>query len=157
MRSLNSAAVAALEAASGEERVFLIALDFSGGMLYFSTGSRDLDWSGLTWVAVGGALAIGPVEESDDLKGAGVDLVLSGVNQTIASTLLSQQYRGRSMQVWQALLDPVSGQVVDTIELFNGLQLGNYEVKEEAQRGRPTTSTIQTRGRHRLSVDEFRR
>lgn len=156
MRSLSSAAVAALQAAGDQERTFLIELDFSGGIQRFSTGTRDLDALGQIWSAVGGALLVGQVEESRDAKGAGVDLVLSGVDQSIANTLLTENFRGRTMKVWQALLDPVDGTVVDTIQLFDGLQLDNYEVKEVAQRGRPMTITIRTRGRHRLGVAEYR-
>lgn len=150
MRNFSSDVLAALQAESGTERTFLIKFDFSSGPLYMSTGSRDLDWDGQTWTAVGGGLAIGQIEESGDLKGTGVDVVLSGVDPSIIATLLSQNWRGRTMQVWQAVLDPVTGLVLDAIDLFSGLQLDNYEIEEKIVRDRPLTATIRTRGRHRF-------
>jgi hypothetical protein len=155
MRSLSSDTLAAIQAAGGEERVFLLAIEFSGGWTYLSTGSRDLSWDSKTWQAVGGALAIGMVEESDDMKGAGVDLVLSGVDQSVSYDLLTQDYRGREAKLYQAILDPTNGTVVDTILLFDGLQLDNYEIEEKVARDAPLSSTIRTHARHRLGVNEF--
>ena len=157
MRSLSSAALAALQAATGEERVFLIALEFSpSGFLRLSTGTRDIDFDGFTWQAVGGNLLIGGVEESADRKGVGVDFTLSGVDQTVVSLLLSEKWRGRTAQIWQLLLDPTTGVVVDSIELFNGIQLDNFEIKEVNERGKPLSVTIRTRATHRLGINEFR-
>lgn len=157
MRSLSSAAVAALQSASEEERVFVLALEFSpSGFLRLSTGSRNIDWNGFTWTAVGGALVIGALEESGDLKGVGVDFTLSGVDQTVVSLLLQENWRGRTAQIWQLLLDPADGTVVDSIELFDGIELDNYEIKEVNERGKPITVTIRTRARHRLGINEFR-
>ena len=156
MRSFSSDVVAALQSASAQERVFLIKFDFSGGALYLSTGSRNLDWDSQTWTAIGGGLQVGGIEESGDLKGQGVDIVLSGVDLSIISTLLSQKCRGRSMQIWQAILDQSSGVLIDAIDLFDGLQLDSYTVEERITRGAPLTAIIRTRGRHRLATKEFR-
>ncbi len=156
MRSFDSDVLASLQNASGQERVFLIKLDFSSGSLYLSTGSRDLDWDSQTWTAIGGGLQIGGIEESGDLKGQGIDIVLSGVDLSIISTLLSQKYRGRTIQVWQAILDQSTGLVLDAIDLFDGLQLDSYTVEEKITRGAPLTAIIRTRGRHRLAAKEFR-
>ena len=136
--------------------MFLLKLDFSSGAIYMSTGSRDLVHDGQTWEAVGGGLTIGNVEESGDLKGQGIDLVISGVDPTLISGLLGQDFRGRELRVWQAILDPVSGTVVEAIDLFAGLQLDGYEIEEKISRDGQLTATIRTRGRHRLSIAEFR-
>jgi hypothetical protein len=156
MRLFASDVLAALLAEEATERTFLIQLDFSGGAIYLSTGTRDLDWDGQTWEAVGGNLQIGGIEESGDLKGQGIDLTLSGIDTTIVGTLLSNEYRGRSIQVWQVILDPVTGLVLDGINLFDGLQLDSYQIEEKIDRSRALTATIRTRGRHRLSTNEFR-
>ena len=156
MRIFSSETLAALQADSATERVFLLKLDFSSGPIYMSTGSRDLVHDGQTWEAVGGGLTIGSVEESGDLKGQGIDLVISGVDPTLISVLLGQDFRGREVRVWQAILDPVSGTVVEAIDLFDGLQLDGYEIEEKISRDGQMTATIRTRGRHRLSVPEFR-
>ncbi len=156
MRTFASGVLEALQAASGQERTFLLKFDFSGGPVYFSTGSRDLDWDGQTWTAIGGGLTVGGIEESGDLKGQGVDIILSGADTAIVAVLLGQKFRGRGLRIWQSILNQTTGVVVDSIELFNGLQLDNYIVEERIVRGQPLTATIRTRGRHRLSTKEFR-
>ena len=155
MRNFDSALIAALQQ-EVSERVYLIELEYSGGSLYLTTGSRDLLWDSQVWDSAGGALSLGAVEESGDMKGSGIDIMLSGVNQAITAILLAQQYRGRLVQVWQVLLDQTTGDVTDTVPLFDGLQLDSYEVEERVQRGKPLSCTIRTRARHRLSVAEFR-
>lgn len=145
-----------LRRASGSERVFLIAMEFNEATLYLTTGARDLLWNSQVWTAVGGNLALGQLEESNDTKGQGIDLVLSGVDQAIVSILLEQGYRGRSVEVSQAFLHQQTGEVVGVLELFVGSQLDPYEVDERVQRNSPGTVTIRTRARHRLSTDEFR-
>ncbi len=155
MRSIDSAALEALLASKGEE-VMLIAITYSGGILRMTTGGRPLDWAGETWVSVGGGLTVGAIEESGDLRGEGLDLVLSGVDQSIAAILLSQEYRGRTVFVGQAILDQTTGAVTSVITWFDGLQLDNYEISENVERGKPATSTVRTRMRHRLGEDEFR-
>lgn len=156
MRSLSGGALAALQAASETEEVFLISLTYSSGTVYMNTGTRDLLWNGQTWDAVGGNLEIGPVEESGDMKGQGFDIQLSGVDQSIISILLGQDYRGRDVFIGQALLDQSAGTVIDVIEWADGLQLDNYEITEVAKRGAPLTCTVRTRIRHRLGEDEYR-
>jgi len=156
MRSFSSAIIAALKSTADEERTFLIKFDFSSGPLFLTTGSRDILWLGQVYTATGGGLQVGAVEESGDLKGQGVDFVLSGVDQSLLSTLLTQNYRGREVKAWQALLDPNTGVIVDVIQLFGGLQLDSYLIEEKHARGQPITATIRTRGRHRLSTNEFR-
>jgi hypothetical protein len=154
MRSLSSDVLAAIQAEAGE-RVYLIKLDYSGGTIYLTTGSRDLSWDSQTWDAAGGALSIGTVEDAPDSR-AGLQIAIGGVDQTVVGILLNQNYRGRLAQVWQAILDPDVGDVVGVIPLFEGFQLDNYEVTERAERGKPITCTITTRVLHRLATAEFR-
>lgn len=157
MRSFGGSTLAALQASTGE-RAFLIDMAFSSGTLYLTTASRDLLYGSQIYTAVGGNLQLGSLEESQDSKGFGVDIMLSGVDQAIIALLLSVGYRGQSVILRQAFLDPSLGTVISVIDLFAGAQLDNYEVSETVQRtgtANPTV-TISTRARHRLSVSEFR-
>lgn len=98
-----------------------------------------------TWEAIGGLLEFGGVEETSDPKGQGVDVKLSGVDQTIISTLLNNNYRGQPVKIWRAWLDSVSGLVLrDLLLLFGGLQLSSYNVEESQERDGGTV-TISTR------------
>jgi hypothetical protein len=153
-RNLSGAVLTAIQQQTGE-RVYLIEVEFSGGTLRWSTGANDLSWNGYTWDAAGGNLSIGQIEETRDTKGGGIDIQISGVDQTVTGVLLSQQYRGRELKVWQVLLNQTSGVIIDVVPIFEGLQLDSYEVDEVVERGKPITCTIKTRGKHRLATAEY--
>lgn len=134
--------------------VHLIELEYSGGTLSLHTGAQDLLWNGLSWFAVGGQLAFSGVEESSDA--GGVDVVLSGVNQTVLAALLNNNYRGRRVRIYRAYLDPVSGGVrADPVMLFEGLQLSPYEITEDRNHGGGTV-TVKSRMRSRLGIGKVR-
>jgi hypothetical protein len=156
-RNLTAGIVTAIEG-DNAEFVHLVALDFSGGTFYITTAAQDISWSSQTWTAVGGALVVGNVEESSDASGQGIDLQLSGVDQTILSALLSNDFRGRTCQVYRAHLDTSTGTIIaDPVLLFEGLQLSPYEVTErtDATKGGGTV-TIKTRIKGRMGVDRTR-
>jgi hypothetical protein len=155
VRSLSPATLNALKNSSGE-RVTLVKIVMQSETLRLTTGSRRLSWGGYTWEAVGGQLEIGPVEVSADERGAGIDVTLSGIDQSIVSLLLQQQYRGRQLWVGRAILDSATGTVLDVVEFFDGIQTDPYEIVETIERGRPGTVTIKTRARPRLAIDEWR-
>lgn len=141
---------------SSAEMVHLLQLEFESGTVRLSTGAQDLLWDGETWEAVGGALAVGGVEETADARGQGVDVDISGVDQTVLAALLNSQYRGRDARVYRAYLNPETGLLADDpFLLFKGLQLHPYTVEEETGRGGGTVR-IRTRFAGYLSVDRVR-
>lgn len=142
-RPLSTDLVTAVKAERGEF-VHLVEIVFSGGTTRLSTGAQDLSWNGQTWEAVGGLLEFSGVEEGGDQGGQGVDVRLSGVDQSILSSLLNNQYRGRTVKIYRAHLDATKGRVLGTILLFQGLQLSPYSVEEERY-GSGGTVRISTR------------
>lgn len=150
-RTLGAGVATAITEEVGEF-VHLIQLEFASGTVYLSTGTVDLDWNGETWQAVGGALVIGAVEETGDWKAQGVELRLSGVDQTILSALLTSEFRGREARIYRAHLDSATGDVItDPVLLFQGVQLDPYSAEEE--RGRTgNTVSIKTRLSGQISV-----
>lgn len=131
--------------AESAEFVHLLEMEFSGGTVRFCTGVQDLLWNAFTWDAVGGLLQFGGVEETTDAKAQGVDIKLSGVDQTVAALLLTNQYRGRAVKIYRAHLNKTSGQVVgEPLLLFQGLQLSPYNIEEQRDFGGGTVQ-ISTR------------
>lgn len=154
-RSLGADTLAAV-IAERAEFCHLLELQFSSGTVRLSTGSQDLSWDSQTWQAVGGLLEFGGVEETGDVRGQGVDVRLSGVDQTVLSTLLTNQFRGRPIKIWRAYLNTTTGEVLGTpLLLFQGLQLSPYTVEE--QRGREGGSVkISTRVVGLLGINRVR-
>ena len=121
--------VTAAQAAEGD-LLHLISLQFSGGTQFLTTAPHDVVFSGDTYVAVGGHLGFDTVQESGDLTGQGVRVTLDGVDQTIISPLLAQNYIGRTAKVYQAHMDSSGVLVVDPVLLFEGLLNSSFRVTE---------------------------
>lgn len=154
-RPINAAALAAMKSESAEF-VHLLEFTFSGGAVRLNTGAQDLDWNGFTWEAVGGLLQFGGVQETSDMSSQGVDVQLSGVDQTVLSVLMTNAFRGRQAKIYRAHLDRATGLVVDSpLLLFQGLQLSPYTVEED-QASTGSTVQISTRLVGFFGVDRVR-
>lgn len=140
---------------SPTEVVHLVELNFSGGSIYINTGAADLNWNGQTWIAVGGDLRVGPVEESSDFGNQGLDLQLSGVDPTLFATLLTNNFRGRMGKVYRAQLDASGVIRMTPLLLLQGIQLGAYEIVEDRSR-EGGTITMKTRLDGLMGLDRER-
>ena len=129
VRTLTSGMITAAQAAEGDI-LYLISLAFSGGTLFLTTAPHDVVFSGDTYTAVGGHLGFDMVQESGDLTGQGVRVTLDGVDQTVISPLLAQNYIGRTAKVYQAHMDSAGVLVVDPVLLFEGLLNSSFRVAE---------------------------
>jgi hypothetical protein len=154
-RTLGPGFAAAIAAEQGEF-VHLLEITFSGGPIRLTTGTQQITWNAVNWQAVGGLLEFGGVEETADQRAQGVELRLSGVDQTIIAALLSSNQRGRTVRIWRAALDPVLGTVKDSpLLLFEGLQLEGYAVQEDRDHKGGTVS-IRTRVVGYLALERVR-
>ena len=117
-------------AAEDGDLLHLISLAFSGGTLFLTTAPHDVVFDGDTYASVGGHLGFDVVQESGDLTGQGVRMTLDGVDQTVISPLLAQNYIGRTAIIRQAHMDSAGVLVVDPVILFEGLLNSSFRVVE---------------------------
>lgn len=125
--------------------------------VHFTTASQDItatiDGGDITFSGVGGFLEWSGVSEDTDDSAQGVDLKLDGVDQTVISAILNNQFRGRPVRIWRAWLEPSGGNIVDSpLLIFRGKQLGSYDVTENwGDDGSEGTVTIETRVMSRMA------
>lgn len=132
--------------------VYLIQLESSGGTVRLTTAPLDMAWDGQTWEGIGGALTFGGVEEGPEASAQGVELTLSGVDQTIIAVLLSNNMRGREVRIWLAHLADAGTIVPDPLEIFRGFQNSEYTITDSRDPEQPGTVVVKTRVQSRLSV-----
>jgi len=120
-----------------------ISLDFSGGTIYLVTLPHDVDWDGETWLGVGGLLGFEPIEEVPDLRATGVPVRLSGVDQTIIAILLSENYRGRSAEIYRAKFAVDGTIVADPINIFTGRLNSGFEIRDVFDEKGAQTGTVE--------------
>ena len=112
------------------EMVYLYQIEHSGGILRLTNASADITALSETWTAVGGGLLHDAVRETDDRRGQGVRLTMSGVDQTIISAILNNNFRGFPILIYLLHFDPDTG-VQDTPDLLvHGRQNSDFKVVE---------------------------
>ncbi len=81
--------------------VHFLEFEFSGGVTRVCTASEDIDWNGFTWQAIGGAIQFGSISESTEEFAHQLDVKLSGIDQSFVSLVLTQNWRGRQIQIYR--------------------------------------------------------
>lgn len=101
-------ALSANEDAASETHVAYVLLaefDFASGFIRLNSGDRPYTHSGNTFGAVGQLAGIGRVRENGDLNPEKLDFTLSGVDNSLIATTLTEDYHGRDARLWVGYLD----------------------------------------------------
>lgn len=86
------------------------------------TGVGNLTWNSLTFLGVGNFGGISTVEETSDLKAAGLTFSLSGVPSSMISIALGSMRYGRTVNLWFGLFDITTDALIeDPYLMFSGL------------------------------------
>lgn len=111
----------------------LVELTFlSGGTVRVTTAPCNLVTTtpAATWSGIGGVMSVGPVQEGTDPSGYGLDLTLDGVDQTILSYFLTDQWRGRAVKVYRAHVESNGTITADPLLIFEGNMNGALRLEE---------------------------
>ena len=106
---------ALLSALSGDEIEVFYAVDlaFDSGNLRLWTGYGDKTINSQTYTGTGNLLTIDGLEEASDLSARGTTLTLSGLDSTIVTYALTEEYQGRLVTIYWGVGN-------ETVEVFSG-------------------------------------
>ncbi len=121
----------------------LLFADFPSGALRCWTGYGDLSWSGNTYAGVGDMIAVEAYEETTDTRSAGMSFTASGIDSSMLSDLIADDYQGRRCDVHLAMMDGAAV-VDDPVLLFRGF-LDSDNISEDGQ-----TATVNVKAEHRI-------
>lgn len=112
--------VAALEA---DEVMPFYALElfFDSGTLRFWTGLGDKVINEQTYTGTGRLLDIGDVVEAADMSAQNLTVSMAGLDASIISLALTENYQGRQARLLFGALNMTTGAVVNFVEVFAGL------------------------------------
>lgn len=117
------------------------------------THDADGDGTAETYDAAGKLLEWSGERETEESRGQGVRMRLGGVDQSVMSTLLQNDFRGRRVRIWRAVLDKPTGTVDEAMLVHRGLQLEPYEIREKVPEGQDEVSAeIETRSVSRVNA-----
>lgn len=101
--------------------IILYKAEFDSGDLLLWTGYGDIDYDGDTYVGSGDLLKMSQVEETQDLVANGVTFELTGVNTSIVSLALNEEYQNRPITVYFGVLDDAGDLINDPYLMFKGV------------------------------------
>ena len=120
MRTLTAPGQALLDRLTLGEQVPLVQLleVRLGTTLYLTTAGVPLEWDGRTWQPIG--LAIDTVGHTAGGEIDQLAFVLPGVTSDQLALALSEPVEGKVVRVYDALVEPATGAVVDTVLAWAG-------------------------------------
>ncbi len=112
---------AAAETEKDVVRPILLAwLDFISGTTRLWSGVGDLEWDSQTWKGIGTLGKVSTVEETLELRAAGMAMQLSGVKAENLTEVIAEPIQGRKAKVYLAFLDENHDLVSDPVIIFDG-------------------------------------
>lgn len=116
-----SSANAAAAAAAIVRPVIFGKFEFDTGTLYMHTGLGTYSWGSQSWLGVGDLARVAPVEEAEDVSPIEFECELSFIDSTLASEVLSENFSGRSVTLYQGFLDSYGALVADPDIITQGI------------------------------------
>jgi hypothetical protein len=118
-RDLTAAHVAQYESDSLRALVF-VKLDFSSGIVRTHNGVGTYTWGGSSWDGVGELGGISIVEEGVEIRPLRVKLTLSGIDASLVSSAMTEEYHGRPADIYAGALDSDYQLVADPDVIWSG-------------------------------------
>lgn len=115
---------AAFDTAAKDSKVrgaFFVKLEFSSGVVRVWSGVGSVTWDGQTWDGVGELGSISAIQEKTGAVATGVMLALSFNDSSLLTTVLTEEYQGRAVNIWMALFDEDLKIIADPVEYFGGM------------------------------------
>lgn len=120
MRTLNSAALALLARIEAGEQIPLVQLVEMAfaSPLRFTTAGHNIVWGGDTYAASG----MGTIDPIEDATGdvQALQFSLPGITPEQIALALTEPVEGTEVNVYDALLDPDTGEVADAVLAWSG-------------------------------------
>lgn len=108
---------------------FLVEFELDAGTSRMWTGIGTRTISGKEWYGVGDLAVISTIEETMELKAAGISISLSGVSAEWLSVALNEPYQGRAVTIYYCLFDENWQKKIEPYHLWSG-ELDVFSIDE---------------------------
>lgn len=119
MSDLTAGMVTEVTAASLRPILFFEG-EFDSGFVRLWTGYGSLEWDAKTWNGSGTLLAVSAVQNTADIRAAGVTVDLSGISSEVIALALAEAQQGKEGTIWLGMLAADGTVVADPVILFRG-------------------------------------
>ena len=112
-------------------------------ILCLHTGQGDLVIGGETYLGAGSLLAISDIEDSRELKSAGVTFSISGMDTEVLGYALNENYQNRPISLYMAFVSGGTDDVDGYLTLYKGRMI-NIDISDDVN---GSNITLQTENR----------
>jgi hypothetical protein len=119
MRSLDSDFITELTSAQVRPVTFFRWV-LNSSTIRLWTGQQDISWDSQTWLGNGWFRGVGSIKEVGSIEAAGVQINLTGVPQSLISTVLSEARQGAEVAIYFGFLNSAGAVVASPTEAFIG-------------------------------------
>ena len=103
------------------QEIFLaVKAEFDSGSIRLWTGIEDLTISSEEYLGAGTLLSISSPLDDTEVTSSGVQISVSGMNETVLSYALSETYQNRPLTIFVGYLSGGTSDVVGTMTVFKG-------------------------------------
>lgn len=150
-RGADSAVIAEWDAEQNRP-VHLIRVEFSTTVVTITDAYKDIDYNGETYTALGHFLSFSDIQETTELQVTNMIGQLSGIDQSMISIILGEQYIDRPVNVYLAMCASDWSVVSDPVLIFGG-RINKPSIAEDPDAG---TSIVSIEASNHLSDFERR-
>ena len=125
--------------ASSLSPIIMIKAEFDSGDTLAWSGYGNLVYDGDTFVGTGTFLSISEIEETQKLQANSVSFALSGIPSSYVSLALSEDFQGRKITAWFAVLDSSGSIISNPYQIFSG-RMDSMEIYDDGSDSRITVS-----------------
>lgn len=119
-RPITAALLTALQARDVHPLI-LVEAEFDSGTVRMWNGNATLSALGVDWVGTGLLLSSSQVEETSEIRAAGVQIGLSGIPSSMLSIVLAEDYQGRPGRMYLGAFNVATGALIaDPLLVFEG-------------------------------------
>ena len=126
-----------------QEIKFALKAEFDTDTVLIHTGQGDLVIGGETYIGAGTLLAISDVEDSRELKSAGVTFSISGMDAEVLGYALNENYQNRPISLFMAFVSGGTDDVDGYLTLYKGRMI-NIDISDDVN---GSNITLQTENR----------
>jgi hypothetical protein len=130
-RDLTNDMITALTASENRPVIFFEGA-FESGTLRFWTGSGVITWDSKQWQGNGLVHGFSLATETGDVEANGVEVILSGVSQSIIQLVLSSVRQGKVGTLWLGMLNTSGAVIGSPYKIFEGF-FDTAEINENSE------------------------
>lgn len=125
--------------------VHLVSIHLDSETLYMNDSYKTITYDGNDYLGVGHFLGFSDIEEASEVIVSKMTLALSGIDGTMISMIMNNNYINRVVKVWTAFLDAENNHtlVINPVLIFEG-QMDSPTISEDPDGGKSTVAVSVT-------------